>query len=666
MTVEKEGRVRAAVVLTALVALSTGLRFWAGYRVPGLWIAPDEMIYGTLGESLWRSGELRIFGGPPAVYSVVYPALVGPWLVFLSLDAGYVALKAFQALVMSLMAVPVYLWARRLTTSGWALAAAALTLALPGLVYAGLIMTEVAFVPALVLAAWATAAALERPSGVRQALLVGAIVLAVATRLQALVLVPALVTAAGLHALLARDSRPALRLWPAAAALVTLGAAWAGWRAAASGSWSGLLGSYSAAAERDYELGEAAGFVLYHLGDALLLTGVVPLCAVVLLVLRRDRPPALDAYLATALSLTAWLVVEVGVFASENVGALAERDLIGLAPVLFVGFVAWLGRGVPRPRPATDVVALATLGVLLVLPLERFVVQAAVPDSLTLVPLLWLREQYSVETLQLAFWIGAAVLLALLALAPRRAALALPVLAAGFLVFGSVAASREVAQNSAFDQSYYLGGKRAWVDAVAGEPVGYLYAGERYWNGVWQTLFWNDRVRRVYFLEGVRLPPGLPATTVTITPSGRLVQPDGSSVPERFLIASNALELWGRPAASIEQRFIEQSGLTLWRLEPPARLSSIRTGVRPDGDMYEPGRMRVHDCQGGQLELTLLPKSSSRVELRANGRVQRVLHLQGEAFLNATIHPPPGAQVCRFEVVPDNLLGSTRFDFVRR
>jgi hypothetical protein len=75
--------------------------------------------------------------------------------------------------------------------------------------------------------------------------------------------------------------------------------------------------------------------------------------------------------------------------------------------------------------------------------------------------------------------------------------------------------------------------------------------------------------------------------------------------------------------------------------------------------------MDVWDCQGGRLELTLLPKLSTRVELKVNGRHVRTIRFHGEEFVNATVFPPPGAGSCRFEVIPDSLLGSTVFQFVR-
>ncbi len=129
--------------LTALVVASTGLRALAAADVRGPWIAPDEMVYALLGLGLWQHGSLAILGGPTPFYTFLVPAFVGLPLSVGGLGFGYGLLKVLQALVMSLAAVPVYLWGRSLVPRGWALTAAALTLAAPGLAYSGLVMTRV-------------------------------------------------------------------------------------------------------------------------------------------------------------------------------------------------------------------------------------------------------------------------------------------------------------------------------------------------------------------------------------------------------------------------------------------------------------------------------------------------------------------------------------------
>src|SRR5439155_10088003 len=121
-----------------------------------------------------------ILGEHSRFYSLMTPALAGLPLQLGDLARGYDLLKLLQALVMSLAAVPVYLWARPLAGRGWALAAAALVLALPALAYSGLLMTEVEFLPVAGLAAWAVSRALARPTPAAQALALGAVLLAAA------------------------------------------------------------------------------------------------------------------------------------------------------------------------------------------------------------------------------------------------------------------------------------------------------------------------------------------------------------------------------------------------------------------------------------------------------------------------------------------------------
>ena len=71
------------------------------------------------------------------------------------------------------------------------------------------------------------------------------------------------------------------------------------------------------------------------------------------------------------------------------------------------------------------------------LPLRDLIVQSAAWQSLGVVPLLWLREGWGKGTLELVFWLGAAVALVAFALVPRRGLLLLPALALAVLVIAS-------------------------------------------------------------------------------------------------------------------------------------------------------------------------------------------------------------------------------------
>src|SRR5438552_17773703 len=106
------GAVPDWALLSALVLASALLRLWAATGIPTPWITPDEETYALLGRSLYSSASFEILGQKTHFYSLVSPGLAGAPLRLRDLGTGYTLLKGIQALVMSLAAVPVYLWAR--------------------------------------------------------------------------------------------------------------------------------------------------------------------------------------------------------------------------------------------------------------------------------------------------------------------------------------------------------------------------------------------------------------------------------------------------------------------------------------------------------------------------------------------------------------------------
>src|SRR5712691_5518154 len=79
---------------------------------------------------------------------------------------------------------------------------------MPSFIYTGMLMTENAFLPAFVLAAFAFALALERPTLLRQLFAFGTILLATAIRYQGLVLLLVLPTAILLKVVLELRAAP--------------------------------------------------------------------------------------------------------------------------------------------------------------------------------------------------------------------------------------------------------------------------------------------------------------------------------------------------------------------------------------------------------------------------------------------------------------------------
>jgi hypothetical protein len=656
-------------ILAGLVAASTAVRGWAGLGVPTPWIAPDEMIYGLLGRGLYETGHLAILGGPTPFYSAVAPLVVGLPLTVGDLGRGYAILKVLQALVMSLAAVPVYLWGRSLMAKRWALVAAGLTLALPGLAYSGLVMTEVAFYPALVLAAWAAARALESPTRSRQAVLMLASVLAVATRLQAVVLVPIFATAVALEAAIARRRIRLSAFLPTLMGAGLVAAFWVAWRLAAHGS---LLGGYRDVAGR-YAFGRAARFVGYHASDLGLLAGIFPLCALLVLLWcafrRGERDAHVRAYLAVSAAAVFWFAIEVGVFASREVGLLAERDLIAVAPLLFVAFALWLDRGLPGGYWVRSLAAVVVAGGVLVLPLGTLVVPAALPDAFSLIPLEHLRKLTSLHTTELVLGLAVAAAAALFALTPRRLAALLPIVLVLALGAGSVSASREVASQARAQQHRLLGPVRRWIDERADAPVAYVYDGQAWWNAVWENVFWNRRITWVYDLPGHRVPGPLPQQPLEVLPTGEL-RPNGVRSPARFAVVPVNYALVGEQVASAPQFGTDRQGLGLWKIDLPLRLSTITTGLFPNGDVDRVAVLNVYGCRSGAFDLVMLVKQPQTARVVLDGRI-----IRRRVFTSATtwrLRLPVGAtslgsrRICRVKVIPSGLLGTTRFAFDRR
>ena len=560
----------AWLVLAVLLVVSLGLRAWAALAVPSPWMSPDEESYAALGRGLWHGDGLSVLGHPAAYLSLFYPMFVGLPLSLSDVHLGYDLAKVLQAAAMSLAAVPIYLWARSLMPQAYALLAAGLTLALPGLAFSGFLMTETLFYPVFVLAAWAMAATLLRPTLRNQLLLLGALALAVGTRLQAVVLVPGFLLAVVLLLVVERRRGLVRELAPFLISILVLTA---GWLAFTLGRGRSPLGAYGVTGSASYSVGDALRFSLYHLADVVLLVALVPAVASVILVVEaargREASAGVRAFLAVTVSLTLALVAEVGLFTSRLLGRLGERYLLGLAPLLFLGFALWLSRGAPRPRVTTIVTLVAALALLATLPV-RFFTEAAEPDAYSAIPLFHLTHAYPGTDVRFFLFAIFGDLALLFLLVSRRYAWTLAAATALLLVGTSIYVSTVVRDQARGFQSVMIGPDPNWVDRYADGPVAFVYSGEASWSGgspAWVYVFWNKRIDRVYVLNGATVYGPLPVEAAALDPDhairlgGRTSEP-----PPPFAVAGTGVELAGtRIATSANGQW------TLWRLRsaPP-------------------------------------------------------------------------------------------------
>ncbi len=637
------------LALPAIVGAATLLYWLAGRRITGVWIMPDEAIYGERGLELWRHGTLTVLHGQGAGYSVLYPVLAGLPLSIGSLPDGYASLKLLQALVMSLAAVPVFVYGRRIVGNGYALLAAALTVASPLLLYSGFLMTEVVYYPLSAATLLVIARAVETGSVRLQFVAFAFIAACVLTRVQAVVFVAVFAAAILLDAALARDRQRLRRFAPVWGLLAAA--------AVAAAAVPGLFGAYAGTLTGGYPLGAAIRLSYDHLAYAVLMVAVLPLAALLVLLVR-EREPAGRALVSTASAALVLVVLQVGFFAARYAPHLLGRDLASLPPILFLVFALWLARGAPRPFVLASVVVVVVLAIVVGAPWGDLVSANALPDTMGIA--LVHRNLWGMSAATLLA-VGTAAALVLFRFTPARAVLALPVVVVAVLVTTTVLASNEVSANVQHDQVALVGSPPDWVDRAVDQPTAYVFNGDiGRWNVVWQQKFWNRRIDRVVSLTPFWVPGPIAERQVRIAPDGRL------PIGERYVVANDRDTFVGEPVAH-QQRGTELFGLTLWRLQRPARISTIANDVKPNGDIISSAGITAFHCRGGSLQLTLLPKSSDHVEVDLDGKAILRASIGGLEYWNGTAYVPPThrSDRCDFTIRTGLLLGSTRIVFAR-
>ena len=655
----------AAFVVGAIVLLSAVVRFGVTRTFDVPWIAPDEMIYGLVGQSLWESGTLTIRDAAIPYYSLLTPALVGLPLSLLDLGRGVAVAQALQALAMSLAAIPVYLWARRLTDTRWALAASLLAVLPPALWYGGLLMTEALFYPLVTAALLVLARTLEQPSLERQGVFLLLVSTAAAVRLQALILLPALLVAVGLYAWFGRSTVIVRRVAPL---LVLVGLATTALLAVYAFGRSDLLGAYGELAQTTRASTDVLAQFTWHAGAVVAMTLGLPLLATatlgVLAAVRGEADPAVRAFLAVTTAYSVVLVVQVSLFAVDYLDHVSERYVVTILPPLLVGLCVWIARGGPRPAVVVLPLTVAATAALVVLPQSRVGTVSSAHDALTLLPLGNLADHGEIAFRGVLLVLGL-VLSGVFILLPRRLLAAAAVVVALGFVAVSVQGAREIDRLSGLERINDFGtSDRRWIDRTGIAPVLLLDTGEQPSTWIARVAFWNRSIQRLLRLEGVP-PQALPQVPVSISSGGALVGTNGDEVSAPYVLLPATIALDGERVASSPPTDISP-GSSLWRTDGPLRLVSRTEGFTPVGDF---GRTKVvvYPCGPGALELTLLGKDGFPIHLSVNGFPWRTIELEPGGVWSGAVPSlrTAGEMIpCLFELESDGLVGSTRVEWV--
>lgn len=639
--------------LTALVVLSTLVRFALARRIEAPWIMVDELIHSELARGLAAGDGFSIRGAPAPAYGFVYQLLISPAYLIDSLPTAYQVVKAINALLMSVAALPAYFLARRVLPRNLSLLAALLAVSLPSLLYAGEVMTENAFYPIFLCVALALVLALERPTRTRQAILLGLCVLAYLTRAQALAFIPAVLTAPLLLG--------AWRAWRptyvavAGAFTVLLAAQWARDRSPLD-----VLGAYATTGEQHYEPREVSRWLLYHVAELDLYVGIFPFAALlVLLVLWPRLPRVLRPFLAATASISLFLLLEVSAFASlSSVQRIEERNVFYLAPLLLIALLVWVDQGAPRPPLGAGAAAVVAAALPAFIPYERFIGVPAQSDTLMLLPLWRLHERWFAldELVAVATGAAAAAALAFL-LVPRRHALLLPIAVFAFFlaVARPISARMEYAAEGALAEGMHKQ-DREWIDrAVAGRgEVGVLWTGNGSRFSVWQNELFNRSVGRVFY-AATPMEGGLPATKVTLDRRTGVLH-GAPDVP--FVLTDGSAELVGEVVAKDGPR-----NVFLYEIDRPLRQAALVEGLHPADTWSGPSVTYTRfDCAGGTVAVALqsdvaLYQEPSRVRVLGT-KVSAMVPPDGLAHvLVAPLRSVQGRCVARFAISPTRAPG---------
>ncbi len=670
-------RLLAAVPVLSLYLWLCVLYGWeaAGHVTP--WLNSDELETAQISRAIAETGDPARRGEPYSV-NAIYPYVLAPVWWIDDVGRAYGVAKLLNVLLMTSVVFPTYALARMVVSRPWAFFAAAGAGTVPALYYSSMLMEEPLAYP------WSALCALliAKAFALRSRWWIAGAVLA---------------------SLLAPLVREQLAVVPAAFLLATLGLVATSPRAKrayARWSWWDRVGAVTLAVGGVIVVNAAVSKVSYawwvataHYKDRMLENGlwavgalaigigVLPMIAG-LAALVRPRGEAwtreLRAVVATAAALAlgyGWYTAVKAAYISTTFSTLVvERNLIYVAPLLFVGTALFFERPVVRWWAVAGAGALTLAAILLAHPYQmQFRVYSDAPGFSMLQAANrayeWTPER--ARNVLLGFVILSLLVLVLPRILPWGVRPVLALAAALVVAWGVAGQMSAASASNTFSEVLADDIDRPfdWIDReTGGAPT--LYLGQRLtdYNGIWQMEFWNRSLGYVWSTDGSAPGPGPTLTPDLIDAHTGAIQRPPSTV--EYVVVDPGIDIVGEPIAQHAHNAAgTQTFWRLFRIVPPLRLQNSTRGVTQDGwasdrttysQFTTPGNepgfvvVRVHRKGWGGRDV---PRRGSLVTIRvgapvrgpdkhpALGRVTdrcsfRINRLEDRTFLLRTPPPP--------------------------
>jgi hypothetical protein len=563
------------------------------------WLFTDELELTQLSRSIADTGHPARRGEPHSFHSL-YVVLTAPvWLIH-NVATAYAGVKYLDVFVMTAVIFPTYVLARMLVSKPWALFAATGAAVVPSLAYSGWIVEENLAYPYAALCFLLIAKAFVTRARVWIVVATVASILAPAVRGELIVVPILFVIALGFMWWSSDARREARRSW-------SLGD-WIGCVVLVAGLVIVISGFASRYYTEWYDVSaynwtkhRALVFGDWAAGALVIGLGVVPVIAgLAALVAPRGEVRLREVRAFRCIGTAAVIGFGVYTFFKASYESqffetrVWERDLLYIAPLLFVGTALVLA------RRSVNWIALAAasayvLYLVLGTPLPG---EQLLSDALGFAPLQQANRYFELTQgaqraiLVVLFCVGLAVIVAVaMPRVGRGVALVLAgMLAVGLLawnVTGEVAAAAGSTSISR-DFSKILGHPFSWVDdTTGGKPTIYLGQGVVDQRPEWLLEFWNRSITTVSSLDATIRGPG-PAGAPNITAAGRLYWTLDPAQPGKLF--DYAVEDWPCVdfAGALVGRHEYAVGASpkVWRLvrlTKPNRLLATCSGIYPDG-----------------------------------------------------------------------------------